>query len=123
MKSLEEQLAFYAAYHRDSRNKATHFVGVPSIMLALFIPLSWLRVEVAGMSISAAVVLVAAVLGYYAFLDKALALAAALATIALLVAGQWIASLGPRIGWTCFGALFVGGWALQLLGHLFEGRK
>ena len=39
MKLLEEQMGFYAAYHQDGRNKATHFIGVPAIMLSLFIPL------------------------------------------------------------------------------------
>ena len=32
MKSLEQQMAFYTAYHRDARNKATHFIGVPMIV-------------------------------------------------------------------------------------------
>ena len=48
MKSLEDQMSFYAAYHQDARNKATHFIGVPAIMLSLFIPLAWLRVESAA---------------------------------------------------------------------------
>jgi uncharacterized membrane protein YGL010W len=26
-------------------------------------------------------------------------------------------------GWIWFGVLFVGGWILQLVGHVFEGRK
>ena len=36
MKTLEEQMSVYAAYHQDARNKATHFFGVPMIMLSLF---------------------------------------------------------------------------------------
>ena len=32
MKSLEQQMAFYAAYHRDTRNKLSHFIGVPLIV-------------------------------------------------------------------------------------------
>jgi uncharacterized membrane protein YGL010W len=40
MKTLEEQMSFYAAYHQDARNKATHFIGVPLIMLAILVPLS-----------------------------------------------------------------------------------
>ncbi len=48
MKTLEQQMGFYAAYHQDARNKATHFVGVPAIMLSLFIPLAWLRIELGG---------------------------------------------------------------------------
>ena len=27
MKPIEEQMATYAAYHQDARNKATHFIG------------------------------------------------------------------------------------------------
>ena len=27
------------------------------------------------------------------------------------------------LGWTWFAILFVGGWILQLVGHVFEGRK
>ena len=41
MKALEDQMSFYAAYHQDGRNKATHFVGVPLIMLAILVPLTW----------------------------------------------------------------------------------
>ena len=41
----------------------------------------------------------------------------------LLWAGDAIASLGALAGWIGFGMLFVGGWALQLWGHMFEGRK
>ncbi len=34
MKTLEQQLAGYAAYHRDARNIVTHMVGIPLIVLA-----------------------------------------------------------------------------------------
>ncbi|TDQ39898.1 uncharacterized protein DUF962 [Thiopseudomonas denitrificans] len=40
MKTLEQQLAGYAAYHRDRRNILTHFVGIPMIVLAVAILLS-----------------------------------------------------------------------------------
>jgi uncharacterized membrane protein YGL010W len=39
LKTLEDQMSFYAAYHQDARNKATHFVGVPMIAFSLMIPL------------------------------------------------------------------------------------
>jgi uncharacterized membrane protein YGL010W len=123
VKTLEEQMAFYAAYHRDARNKATHFVGVPLIMLAILVPLTWLRVDVAGFTVTAAMLLSAAVLAYYFVLDLSLALAM-LAVIGLLIwMAETIAARGPAQGWAWFGALFVGGWILQLAGHAFEGRK
>ena len=123
MKNLEQQMAFYAAYHQDARNKATHFAGVPVIILSLFIPLAWLRVDVGGVPVTAAMLVAAAVLVYYFILDVPLALAMAAITVALVWAGQQIAALGAAAGWTAFGALFVGGWILQLVGHGFEGRR
>jgi hypothetical protein len=39
MNPLEEQMGFYAAYRR---NRATHFVGVPAIIAAPFIPSAWI---------------------------------------------------------------------------------
>ncbi len=116
-------MAFYAAYHQDARNKATHFVGVPLIMLAILIPLSWLGAEVAGITLTAAMLLAAAVLAYYFVLDVPLAMAM-LVIIGLLVwAAESIAALGALPGWASFGALFIGGWLLQLVGHAFERRR
>lgn len=40
MRSLEDQLAAYAAYHRDARNIATHFIGIPLIVVSLLALLS-----------------------------------------------------------------------------------
>jgi len=123
MKTLEEQMAFYAAYHQDARNKAMHFVGVPAIMLSLFIPLAWLRIELGGVAISAAMLFAAAVVVYYFLLDVPLALAMLLITGILVWSGERIAGQGTAQGWFWFGVLFVGGWILQLVGHVFEGRK
>src|SRR3989454_10659535 len=118
MKTLEEQMAFYAAYHQDVRNKATHFVGVPAIMLSLFIPLAWLRFELGGLAISAAMLFAAAVLGYYFLLDVPLALAMLLITGILVFAGGRIAGQGTAQGWVWFGALVVVGWVLQRVVHV-----
>src|SRR5947208_1529547 len=123
MKSLEEQMAVYSAYHQDARNKATHFVGVPIIMLSLFIPLAWLRVDLGTFSITAAMVFAAVVLLYYFFLDVVLGMAMLVLNAALIWAGDRIAALGVVQGWIGFAVLFVGGWILQLVGHVFEGRK
>jgi uncharacterized membrane protein YGL010W len=123
VKTLEDQMSFYAAYHQDARNKATHFVGVPMIIVSLFIPLAWLRLEVGGFAMTGAMVFAAVVLAYYFFLDVPLAIATSIATIAFLLGADWIARQGALPGWTAFGLLFVGGWIIQLVGHAYEGRK
>src|SRR4051794_25844969 len=119
MKTLDEQMATYAAYHQDARNKATHFVGVPAIVLALLIPLSWLRAD----AISSAMVISAVLVAYYVVLDLWLGLAMCAVMAALLMVGEAIAGQGATAGWSWFAVLFVGGWILQLAGHVFEGRK
>jgi uncharacterized membrane protein YGL010W len=123
VKTIAEQMSFYAAYHQDGRNKATHFIGVPAIMLSLFIPLAWLRVDLGGYAVTAAMVFAAVVLIYYFLLDVPLALAMLIITSILVFVGYKIADLGAVQGWTWFAVLFVGGWILQLVGHVFEGRK
>ena len=123
MKPLEEQMAIYAAYHQDVRNKATHFVGVPVIILSLFIPLAWPRIDVAGMPLTAAMLFAGVVLAYYLVLDFVLGLAMAVLTLTLVWLGHQITALGAGPAWAWFAALFIGGWILQLVGHAFEGRR
>ena len=84
MKTLEEQMSFYAAYHQDARNKATHFIGVPAIMLSLMIPLAWVRIDAGGVTLTAAMVFAAMLLIYYFMLDVPLALAMLVFTAALV---------------------------------------
>lgn len=123
MTPLSEQMAMYAAYHRNGRNRATHFIGVPAIAFAILIPMAWAAVAVGDVRISLALVFTLAVLAYYFRLDRALALASAVLFIPLLVAAEWVAAQGTATGLWTFAAFFVGGWAFQLLGHVWEGRK
>jgi uncharacterized membrane protein YGL010W len=68
--------------------------------------------------------LVAVVLVYYFLLDAPLALAMAVFTGALSWAAHSVAhGYPPTVGWSVFAACFIGGWLLQLLGHVFEGRR
>ena len=123
MKTLEEQMSTYAAYHQNARNKATHFVGVPVIILSLFIPLAWIRIPLGDFALTGAMLFAAIVVAYYFVLDVPLALAMLVTTGLLVWAGDAIAQQGYKIGLTWFLILFVGGWALQLVGHVYEGRK
>ena len=123
MKNIEEQMSFYAAYHQDARNKATHFIGVPAIILSLFIPLAWIRLDIGGVTLTAAMLFAAVVLVYYFVLDAPLALAMLVVTGVLVWIGHQIAQLGAAQAWIWFAVLFGGGWILQLVGHVFEGRK
>jgi len=123
MRSLEQQMSVYAAYHQDARNKATHFVGVPMIVFALMIALGWLRIDLGGFALTAAIAVSVALLVYYLLLDLPLGVAMCAVFGVLLWAADPLsrAPFGQSVAW--FLAMFIGGWALQLLGHVFEGRK
>jgi uncharacterized membrane protein YGL010W len=120
MNTLEEQMATYAAYHRNRWNKLSHSVGVPAIVFAILIPMAWIDI---GAGLNLARLFVAAVLVHYFLLDVPLALALTVPVAALLYAAEQAASRGASAGWAWFGICFVGGWAFQLVGHVFEGRK
>jgi len=123
MKTLNDQLSNYAAYHRDRRNIVTHFIGIPMIVLSVVVLLARPGFELAGLSLTPATLAVIAATLYYLRLDlrygivMGVLLAACLAfahTTAPLSTGTW-ATLGL--------GLFVVGWVIQFVGHIFEGRK
>ena len=123
MQTLEDQMAFYAAYHQDARNKFSHFIGVPAIVLGVMVALAWIRMDAGGTSISAAMVITAILLAYYFFLDIPLGIAMAVVFAALLYAAEMVAALPMKEGVAWFFVLFAGGWVIQLIGHVYEGRK
>ena len=124
MRPIEEHLTQYAAYHRDRRNIATHFVGVPMIVFALILALATVSFPAGGMAITLAAATSVALCLYYLRLDGAFALAMALVLFAMCAAASEMTArlgTGASLGWAV--AIFVAGWALQFLGHKFEGMK
>ena len=117
---FSRQLAMYASYHRDGRNRATHFIGIPAIVFSILVPLALLR---SGGLSAAMVVAVLAVIGWIA-LDRVIGLAMAVVMLPMLVVAEWIArSYGSTTAWIVFAVFFVGGWIFQLVGHMWEGRR
>jgi len=114
------QLATYASYHRDARNLATHLIGIPAIVFAILVPLALTRFE--GISAALPVALVA--LAGWIALDREIGLAMVAVMLPMWLAAEWIArSFGSGVAWSVFGIFFAGGWAFQLVGHVWEGRR
>ena len=120
MKTLDQQMAVYAAYHRNRWNRLTHYVGVPAIVFSILIPMFWASI---GEGVTLAHAFLCAVLAYYFLLDVPLAIATAVPSCALFYAAKLAAGSGYVSGWIWCGAFFVGGWIFQLVGHAFEGRR
>jgi uncharacterized membrane protein YGL010W len=116
------QLGIYASYHRDARNRATHFVGIPAIVFSILVPLALVRIDSLGIS-WATLIAVAALAGWIA-LDAGVGAAMIVMIVPFLVMAEWIArGSGATVAWTVFALFFVGGWIFQLVGHVWEGRR
>jgi uncharacterized membrane protein YGL010W len=119
-----DQMAMYSAYHRDPRNRATHFLGVPMIAFALLVPMSLVPFfPVGGYSVSLATLFAGAVIAYWIVSHPPIGIATGVFFLPFIWLADWVAGQGPAVAWSVFGAAFVGGWIIQLVGHAFEGRK
>jgi uncharacterized membrane protein YGL010W len=126
MRTLTQQLTQYAAYHRDRRNIATHFVGIPMIVLALAVLLSRPAFAVGAwpLTLSPAWVLFVAATLYYLVLDAPLGVMMAVVSALCVAFGQWTATQSTLM-WLVIGVgLFLVGWVFQFIGHVaYEHRK
>jgi uncharacterized membrane protein YGL010W len=121
--ALAPLLASYGSYHRDPRNRLTHYVGVPAIIYALLIPAALYSIAIFGLTVPLDRLLVAAFVLGYLWLDVRLGLSLAVVLTLLALAAEATASIGVAGALTVAGVVFVLGWALQLFGHHLEGNR
>ncbi len=124
MSAATELMTKYAAYHRDRRNIATHFVGIPLIVFAVGALLARPTIAIAGWPVTPATALWAAsTLWYLTRGNLVLGLAVSLANLALILAALPLGQLHTAawLGWGL--GSFVVGWAIQFVGHYYEGKK
>ncbi len=119
-----EQMSMYSAYHRDHRNQLTHFIGVPTFALSLILPMALISFgQIGWLDVSLGVLFTAAVMIYWLYMDIQIGFLTALLYVPLPLIANYAAKQGTDVVWWAFGATFVIGWAIQLVGHAFEGRK
>ena len=124
MKSIAENLTQYAAYHRDRRNIATHFVGIPLIVFSLILALATIAIPLGTVVLTAATLVSVALVIYYLVLDRVLGVAMAIVMFLLCAGASEVSarfSTGATLGLAVL--IFVVGWVLQFLGHKYEGMK
>lgn len=124
MASIEQNLTQYAAYHRDRRNIVTHFVGVPMIVFSIVLALATVAIPAGSVAITLAAVVSVAASIYYLKLDIALGITMAIVLFAMCAGASEMThrlGTGACLAWAL--AIFVVGWAIQFLGHRFEGVK
>ena len=119
-----ELLKQYAETHRDRRNIVTHFIGVPMIVVALGVLLSRPTFLVGTLWLSPAWLLFGALALWYVTRGELLlgvAASTAIALLLLLAHRLPGGGVGPWLGWGL--SFFVVGWAIQFVGHYYEGRR
>lgn len=124
MRAATDLLSGYAEYHRDQRNIASHFVGVPMIVFAVGVLLARPAFSLGGLVLSPAWIVFALAATWYLSRGNLVLGAAVSADVgALLLAAHRVAdgSLATWLGWGV--GVFVAGWVIQFVGHWYEGRK
>ena len=119
MSTLVERLASYAEYHRDRRNIATHFIGIPMILAGTQSALA--KIGIGPLNLAAGATALAA--KYYNAIDPSYGKVMTAVLGASYAVGTAIAALPLPLWAGASASLFVGGWALQFVGHYFEGKK
>lgn len=117
---LMDMLSGYAASHQHPFNIFVHMIGIPTIMLGVFIPLTWVGIEIGPISVNLAHATLLGLFLFYLTLDKSFAFvflvfALLIAQFAGYLSGQESVSAGVIAV-----AAFLGGYAAQFIGHAVE---
>jgi uncharacterized membrane protein YGL010W len=115
---MRERLDEYEGFHQTLGNELCHYVGIPSIVAGAATLLGLVRLfTVGGVSLTLAEVVAGAIAIFYVVSARALGVVTAILLGLLVMLGR---ALPLWAGLT----LFLGGWALQFVGHAaFEHRS
>ena len=117
---LMDMLTGYAASHQHPVNIFVHMIGIPTIMLGVLIPLSWITIDVRGVSFSLAHLVVFGFFLFYLTLDVLFAIVFLVFGFGLTIVAGMIADLSLGTSATVAAVMFFGGYAAQFIGHAIE---
>ena len=123
MSNLPALLADYGAYHRDSRNRLTHYFGVPAIVYAILVLPALHTATLFGFTVEVDRLIVVPFVLFYLVLDLWLGLILAVVFALLCASAEATTQLGTTVSTLVAGAVFILGWALQFFGHYLEGNR
>jgi uncharacterized membrane protein YGL010W len=117
---LMDMLTGYAASHQHPFNIFVHMIGIPTIMLGVLIPLTWIGFEINEFHFYLAHVLIFGFFIFYLTLDVIFAIVFAVAAYFLTMLAERLGDYPGNTGWVIAGACFFGGYAAQFVGHAVE---
>lgn len=117
---LMDMLTGYASAHQHPFNIAVHFVGIPVIMLGVFIALSWVRFDMAGATFNLAYVAAFGLFLFYLMLDKVFSIVFLLYALPIAWLATGIGTEPLAVSGTVAAVAFFGGYIAQFVGHAME---
>ena len=117
---LMDMLTGYAASHQHPLNVVVHLIGIPTIMLGVLIPLTWVTIAVNDFSFSLAHVLIVAFFLFYLTLDAMFAVVFLIGALLLEMLAAKLGAYPGNTGWIIAAVAFFGGYAAQFIGHAVE---
>lgn len=115
-----DMLRGYAAAHRHPFNIFVHLLGIPTIMLGVLIPLTWVSSPLGPVDVSLAHLLVIGFFVYYLSLDRFFAVAFLLFALLLAELAAFIGMMPIETSGVIAIAAFAGGYLAQFIGHAVE---
>ena len=117
---LMDMLTGYAASHRHPFNVFVHMIGIPTIMLGVLIPLTWVTFSVDEFHFSLGHILVVALFLFYLTLDAVFAVVFLVGGVLLEMPASKLGAYPGNAAWLVAALLFFGGYAAQFIGHAVE---
>jgi uncharacterized membrane protein YGL010W len=113
-------LTGYAAAHQHPFNVAVHLIGIPTIMLGVSIPLTWVAIEIGDFRFTLAQGLVVGIFAFYMTLDNVFALVFLIFGLIIAYLASLIGAMDHSTAGMIAAAAFFGGYLAQFVGHAVE---
>lgn len=117
---LMEMLTGYAASHQHPFNIFVHMIGIPTIMLGVLIPLTWMGTEIGGVTVNLAHLAMIGFFLFYLTLDRLFAIVFLVFALLITQLAGYIGALPLGTSGTIAAVAFFGGYAAQFIGHAVE---
>jgi uncharacterized membrane protein YGL010W len=117
---LMDMLTGYAAAHQHPFNIFVHMIGIPTIMLGVLIPLTWVGWEIGGLGLNLAHVVMVGFFLFYLTLDKLFAVVFLIVALVIAQFAGYVGQLPLATSGTIAALAFFGGFAAQFIGHAVE---
>jgi uncharacterized membrane protein YGL010W len=117
---LMEMLTGYAASHQHPVNIFVHMIGIPTIMLGVLIPLSWVNMDIGGVTVTLGHVVMIAFFLFYLTLDAVFAIVFLVFAVLIAQLAGYIGTMPKAQSGVVAAVAFFGGYAAQFIGHAIE---